>query len=213
MANRSPEDRLRAEYFDLLPEIRRVTESLEAEVRYHILPVVQKLQPSEQIVIKSRVKECESAVDALRRRQEGSIFDPDQIDKYSLLDLRDLAGVRVLVFPRLRRAEINDALLRQFPGWNRDPFQNDPHETLGYKYSGMLKPASNRVRCEYQIVSMLLGLFWEVEHAAIYKPSPHLKGAIRGLAMQERTQEVVSALAAFEEEFERICHAHSGDVT
>jgi hypothetical protein len=31
MTERTPEDRLREEYFDLLPEIRRVAEHLEAE--------------------------------------------------------------------------------------------------------------------------------------------------------------------------------------
>jgi hypothetical protein len=45
MPERTPEDRLREEYFDLLPEIRKVTENPEAEVRYRTL--------------KSRIKECE----------------------------------------------------------------------------------------------------------------------------------------------------------
>lgn len=63
---RSIEDRLREEYFVLLPEIRRVTEQLEAEVRYHILPILRGLEQYEQVIVKSRIKECESALDALR---------------------------------------------------------------------------------------------------------------------------------------------------
>lgn len=50
---------------------------------------------------------------------------------------------------------------------------------------------------------MLTGLFWEVEHSAIYKPSPQLKGVARSLAIRERRQEVYKALRAFEEEFEK----------
>jgi ppGpp synthetase/RelA/SpoT-type nucleotidyltranferase len=204
MPERTPEDRLREEYFDLLPEIRSVTENLEAEVRYHVLPVLRELDRFEQIVVKSRIKECEAAVDSLRRRQQGLIFDAERVGEYTLLDLKDLAGVRVLAFPRFRRTQLNETLRKVFLGWDRDPFQGDPKETLGYKYSGFLHSASKRVSGEYQIVSMLVGLFWEVEHSAIYKPIPELRGATRSFSMQERTQEVLSALAAFEEEFERI---------
>ncbi len=204
MPERTPEDRLREEYFDLLPEIRRVAENLEAQVRYHILPISRHLHRFEQIVVKSRIKECDSAVDALRRRQEPKIFDPERAQEYTLLDLKDLAGIRVLAFPRSRRTELHEVLLSKFPGWDRDPFHGDPQETLGYKYSGFLDKVSSRVRGEYQIVSMLVGLFWEVEHSAIYKPTPGLRGTTRSFTMQERTLEVLRSLAAFEEEFERV---------
>ena len=38
-AERTGEDRLREECFTLLPEIRRVADRLEAETRYHMLPI------------------------------------------------------------------------------------------------------------------------------------------------------------------------------
>jgi hypothetical protein len=72
---RTIEDRLREEYFQLLPEIRRVAGQLESQINYHLLPIANALEPHEQLIVKSRIKECESAVDALRRRiQEGGIF-------------------------------------------------------------------------------------------------------------------------------------------
>ncbi len=77
---RTVEDRLRAEYFELLPEIRLVVEQLETEVKHCLLPISLSLQPYEHILVTSRVKECESAVDALRRRREGGIFDSDRLD-------------------------------------------------------------------------------------------------------------------------------------
>ena len=49
---------------------------------------------------------------------------------------------------------------------------------------------------------MLIGLFWEVEHSAIYKPSPQFKGALAG--MGERTVKVYEVLKEFESEFERL---------
>ncbi len=203
MPERTPEDLLREEYFDLLPEIRRVAENLETEVRWHILPVSRRLRRFEQIVVSSRVKGCDSAVDSLRRRQEGWIFDTKRPNSYSLLDLKDLAGVRVLAFPWARRAEVHEILRSKFAGWEYDPFPDDPQETLGYKYSGFLREVSDKVRGEFQIVSMLVGLFWEVEHSALYKPTPELRDAAQSLPMLERTQEVLDSLAAFEEEFER----------
>jgi ppGpp synthetase/RelA/SpoT-type nucleotidyltranferase len=202
MPDRTPEDRLREEYFDFLPEIRRVAETLEAEVRYHILPISRDLHRFEQIVVKSRIKECDSAVDSLRRRQQGLIFDPQRRQPYTLLGLKDLAGVRVLAFPGARRTELHEVLREKFAGWERDPFHGDPQESLGYKYSGFLEMVSNKVRGEFQIVSMLVGLFWDVEHSALYKPTPELRGVARSLTMQVQTQEVLRSLAAFEAAFE-----------
>lgn len=76
-------------------------------------------------------------------------------------------------------------------------------ETLAFKYHGLCR-ANDRITGEYQIVSMLTGLFWEVEHSAIYKPTPRLGGITRSLTMQERTSDVHRALWAFEQEFERL---------
>ena len=199
---RTIEDRLREEYFVLLPEIRRVAEQLEAEVRYHVLPISHGLETYEQLVVKSRIKECESALDALRRRQEGATFDRDRPGLYTLTDLNDLAGIRILVFPRSRLTEIDGALRRYTPfsSWNSDPVE-DSGELTALTYYGYSK-ASNKVKGEYQIVSMLTGLFWEVEHSAMYKPAPSLKGVTRSLQMQERYKEVFRALKEFEREFE-----------
>ena len=96
MAERTVEDRLREEYFDLLSDIRHVAEYLETKVRHRALPILRSLDKYEQLSVKSRVKECDSAVEALRRRQEGATFDRDRPDLYTLTALNDLAGVRVL---------------------------------------------------------------------------------------------------------------------
>ncbi len=117
MAERTVEDRLRHEYFELLPDIRRVLDELEAEVRHCLLPVSRTLEKYDRLVIKSRIKECESAIDALRRRtrrggrkkvgQEGRIFDESSPALYTLKDLKDLAGVRISVFPGRLMGEVN----------------------------------------------------------------------------------------------------------
>jgi len=87
MADRTIEDQLREEYFTLLPDIRRISEQLEAEVRYHLLPISRKLTELERLVVRSRVKDCESALEKLRSRQEGATFDRDRPELYTLTSL------------------------------------------------------------------------------------------------------------------------------
>ena len=141
-------------------------------------------------------------MDALRRRQEGVSFDNDQPARYTLANLKDLAGVRILVFPRQRIIQADRALREIFGSWTADPVATD-EQVLALKYHGF-SAASQRIGGEYQIVPMLTGLFWEV--AAIYKPAPQLMRAARSLTMQRRSKEVFDALRAFEDEFESLIH-------
>jgi ppGpp synthetase/RelA/SpoT-type nucleotidyltranferase len=134
MPERTVEDRLRKEYFDLLPDIRRVTEHLEAETKHRLLSISRKLDKYEQVTVRSRIKECESALDSLRRRQQGRIFD--RAEQYTLTKLKDLAAVRVLVFPRSRIAEADTALRPIFESPTADPILGASGETLALKYWG-----------------------------------------------------------------------------
>ena len=95
-----------------------------------------------------------------------------------------------------------DSTLRKRFRWKPDPVQ-EQGELLAFKYRGYSK-ASRKIKGEYQIASMLTGLFWEVEHSAMYKPDPRLKfmGEHRGL--KQRRTEVLEALKAFEEQFEAL---------
>jgi ppGpp synthetase/RelA/SpoT-type nucleotidyltranferase len=204
MPSRTIEDRLREEYFDLLPEIHRVAWQLEAEIRYHTLPILHRLTHYEQLVVKSRVKECESAIKTLRRGQEGRTFDPDRPGDYSVLNLPDLAGVRVLAFPHARLIEVDDALRRTdcFTGWTSDLVKDEEGTVLARTYYGHFEKVSEKVRAEYQVVPMLIGLFWEVEHSAIYKPAPSLKGIAESEDMKKLKTDVERALSRFEAGFE-----------
>jgi hypothetical protein len=57
---------------------------------------------------------------------------------------------------------------------------------------------SGEVRGEYQIVPMLLGLFWKVEHSAMYK----FKAVANFEEMKKHRAEVYRALSRFEEGIE-----------
>lgn len=207
MAERTVEDRLREEYFFLLPDMRRILAELEAEVRYSLLPLSSTLDGYERLLVSSRIKDCDSAVGALRRRQEGATFDLDRAGSYTLTSLNDLAGVRVLAFPRSCWIKADATLRshRQLCLWTYDPIppNEESKEPLAFKYYGYCSH-STRLRAELQIVPLLVGLFWEVEHSTIYKPSPELKGIGASFEMQQRTADVLKALKAFEEEFERL---------
>jgi ppGpp synthetase/RelA/SpoT-type nucleotidyltranferase len=202
---RTIEDRLRAEYFDLLPEIRRVAEQLEAEIRYHLLPLSKQLKNHERLLVTARVKDCESALQKLRRDLQGATFDSDHPEQYSLTSVKDLAGIRVLAFPRGQLNEI-DSALRTIFHWNSDPVMGDGEEVLALKYYGYC-PASSKIMGEYQIVSMLIGLFWEVEHSVMYKPDPDLRGVAKHPKMVKERTSVLNALRSFEEQFETLLQA------
>ena len=99
--------------------------------------------------------------------------------------------------------------VKAFHQWVADPVLDDAGKILARKYYGYCGDASRRIAGEYQIVPVLTGLFWNVEHSAIYKPSPELKGVAQSLSMQKRSKDVLKALSAFEEEFERLVHEAS----
>ncbi len=101
--------------------------------------------------------------------------------------------------------EADEELREPFGSWKADPVPGFVlgDQPLAFKYYGYCE-ASTKVRGEIQIVSMLIGMFWEVEHSAFYKLDPQLKGAARFWKVEQRTSEVYSALRAFEEEFEAL---------
>jgi len=206
MITRSIEDKLREEYFKLLPNIRWTKEQLEAEVRFRLIQILNTLQSHERFEVISRVKDCESAINSLRRRQEGSLFDTDHPEKYSLIQLKDLAGIRILVFPRGELINKIDTCIKDhFVSWEADhvPGYREGDENQAFKYFGHCS-SNDIIYGEIQIVPMLTGLFWEVEHEAIYKPKPEFKSIANSFEMQEKTQKVLDALKDLEETFERL---------
>jgi hypothetical protein len=119
------------------------------------------------------------------------------------LALPDLAGVRVLVFPHRRLVEVDSVLRERFPNWTSDPVKDGSGAAQAPKYHGHCEQASSKVRGEYQVVPTLIGLFWEVEHSAMYKPTPALMGIAQSREMRQFRAEVEGALLRFEEGFER----------
>jgi len=207
---RTVEDQLREQYDTLLPELTRVAEHLKTQIQYSILPIARKLRHHEGLIVKARVKECNSAINKLQQynpihpslpRNPGGVFDRDHPESYTLLDLRDLVGVRVLAFPSGISIEVDKLLRSQFPDWTPDPIMDENGKQLAFKYYGRYAESTEGIQCEYQIVSKLIGLFWDVEHAAIYKQTPNFKRLER--IMREQTSAVYCALKAFEDEFER----------
>ena len=202
-SSRTVEDRLRAEYFELLPDIRRTVLETETRVRRDLLDISLALERYERLLITSRVKECDSAVDALRRRQPLGLFDVERSDEYSLTALPDLAAVRVMAFPERRVNDADKTLHVTLSSWTADPVSaaNSQDAPLALKYFGRWSPGA-RITAEIQIVGLLIGLFWEVEHSAIYKPNPNLRGVARSSTVIQRRDEVLGALQKFEAAFE-----------
>jgi len=198
------EDRLRAEYVNLLPAMKRIQVSMETEIRYLLLPTILGLDRHEQIVVRARLKDCESAVESLRRRQGWSAFDAEHPERYSLTALRDLVGLRVMTFPGQRFRDAHRVIRRRILDWTADPIPavDSSGPPLGQKYYGRWNP-DDSIRSEVQVVPLLISLFWEVEHSAIYKPTAGTREIAASFRMRGHTAAVVSALQQFEAEFDR----------
>src|ERR1044071_147770 len=199
---RTIEDALREEYFDLASDIRRALLETETRIRAALLPISLSLRKYERVIVAARAKECDSAIDALRRRQPLGLFDPEHAGEYSLVRLRDLAAVRVMAFPQERLEDARRVLQETLVGWSADPIPGvtETDAPLALKYHGMWS-ARDTVTAEVQIVPLLVGLFWDVEHSAIYKPTPNLRGVVRSEAVLQRRNDVLVALRLFESEF------------
>src|SRR5438270_1324536 len=114
------EDLLRAQYVELLPAMQRILTQVETEVRYALLPLALPLDRYERVLVRGRLKDCESAVDSLRRRQEGGTFVPEEPERYSLKSLPDLVGIRVLTFPRRHFEPVRGLLSPMTDSWTSD---------------------------------------------------------------------------------------------
>ncbi len=151
----------------------------------------------ERIEISSRIKEGESAINSLRG--EGNVFEQRA---YSLRELHDLVGVRVKVFPSHRITSMAGPVGRLFSECKKGPkFLREAKGLFkcnGLKYYGSFARSAD-VLVEIQIVPLLIGLFWELEHATVYKPSPELRGIERVIGDQNR--KVYEALAQWERTF------------
>jgi ppGpp synthetase/RelA/SpoT-type nucleotidyltranferase len=203
---RTVEDVLREEYFALLPDVRRALIETETRTRAALLDVSLATKRYERIVVTARVKECDTAIDSLRRRQPLGRFETDR--DYTLTSLRDLAAVRIMAFPYQRLKDCERALAPMLSGWTPDPV---PHvieldAPLALKYYGKWNSTA-RISSEIQIVPLLVGLFWEVEHSAIYKPTPNLRGVVGLSTVLEKRNNVLVALRDFETEFEAAIRA------
>jgi ppGpp synthetase/RelA/SpoT-type nucleotidyltranferase len=190
---------LRQEYVDIKPQLMKTKNFLDLEVAWHLKALIFNLKVHERIEIESRIKDCDSAIDSLRRRQEGRDFEDNK--QYSLKELKDLVGLRILVFPASLIDSVNEVILSKFNEWTSDHIKQENPKIL--KYDGIVND-NHTFRCEIQIVPMLIGKFWEVEHSAFYKPSPSLKGIMKHSKIQRLYDEVIEKLYEFEIAFEKV---------
>ncbi len=204
MTQRTVEDHLREEYFHLAPEIKRVLFQLQTDVAHLLLPVTPDLKHHERIHLEARAKECDNAINALRRRREPRGLEENILEKYTLTSLPDLAALRVLVFPKSRLESVRTIVRTKYPDWNSDPvITGMPPKFRAWKYYGFCS-TSSRVQAELQVVPMLTGLFWQVEHDALYKPRDFaLRGAVNKLVIRAHTEQIYDAFEAFEAVLER----------
>lgn len=212
MKKATTEDRLRQEYFDLLPELIKIQKLIEAKIKWYLKDTIYNLyKKHQQIEIESRVKDCDSAIETLRRRQKQTHrFDENKSDSYTLTALTDLVGLRILVFPPSLIQPVSKVITSKFNAWKPDHTKIDKKVgkknkkiTICKKYRGIVNRKLD-IKCEIQIISMLIGAFWDIEHFVLYKPDPTYKGIKEDLTMRRLNNDVLIKLDEFEATFERL---------
>lgn len=65
------EDRLRQEYFELLPELLKIQQLMEAKIKWYLKGMIYNFDKKYQrIEVVSRIKDCDSAIETLKRKQK-----------------------------------------------------------------------------------------------------------------------------------------------
>lgn len=72
-------------------------------------------------------------------------------------------------------------------------------ELIASKYWGRFN--GSNLNAEYQVVSMLIGAFWSVEHAVYYKPDAKYKDIKNDFATKEAYEIAVKSLCEFDKKF------------
>lgn len=190
--------KLRQEYYDLLLKMEALNKKLKLEILCALKELIVGLKPYQRIDVVSRIKECESAIRALQRRRdnEGNVFDEN--NNCSLTGLHDLVGARIFYFPLELKDEIKKLLNKKFKFWEYDPIKIGNEEIP--KFYG--KIGGHELDAEYQIVPMLVGAFWDIEHSLYYKPHPQYKNIKDSLFLKDSYNNAIKALYEFEKKFE-----------
>ncbi len=192
------ESRLQLEYLKVASALYKAKEYIEIEIKHTIKTQLLEAVHANKILISSRVKDCNSAITALKKKEEGRVFRDGR--QYSITQLNDLIGLRISVFPLTLLELVQSPLLSYLENNFEQPFQTD-HTTIEnydiYKYRGIHNQFSE-FNCEIQLIPMLISKFWDTEHDVFYKPaSPH-----DAPPMKEAYDAVIKSLYSFEKTYE-----------
>lgn len=192
------ESQLQLEYLKIANKLYKAQEYIEIEIKHTIKTQLLKAVHANKILISSRVKDCNSAIISLKKKEEGRVFRDNK--QYSITQLNDLIGIRVSVFPLTLLELVKTPLLDYLDSNFEKQFQTD-HTTIEkydiYKYRGIHNQFSE-FKCEIQLIPMLISKFWDIEHDVFYKPaSPH-----DAPPMKDAYYAVINSLYNFERTYE-----------
>ena len=146
------------EYSNKIEKFKKIEEKLYFEVCHFLSDDKYNLNEFQHIEITSRIKSYSSAEKKLRNQLELTAHD-----KSSIFDLDDIIGIRISVFPLTLLRNIEKKLDEKFKSWKKEKSCHGRYSV--YKHRSNYEKAN----CEIQLVPMLVGKFWDVEHSVIYK--------------------------------------------
>lgn len=202
------EAKLLREYFDSRPVYEKIISIAKPQIEYKLINVRINKKPWERIEVLARVKEFSSALDKLKKIKEGRILE----EIYSFNMLKDMAALKIIVFPNKFLASANEIIRSLFYDLEADHQPPEKFDGTNYdhierlKYVAKLQPEYGiDTRFEIQIVPFLLDAFIDVEHDIIYKPGEGLPSKkIIERHMKHPKAVAIGSLISFAKEFSEI---------
>ena len=176
---------IQEEYKNLRPALNKLRKKVKKEIRTCLSDFTQSLEPWQRIEIRSRIKECNSAIDSLRKR-----------NFHTLNDLVDLVGIRIVVFPASLAEKVEGVLIDYFKTLVPDHYFYAKNEIAFRKYNG-LTDDTTKIKCEIQIMPEILYSLVEVEHDFFYKVPD------KNLSNENEFHEIVKRLLAYDRALEQ----------
>lgn len=201
--NKDLESNIRKSYHELLPVLKKIESLLVSKVQWYLRSEKFNLKEYERISVESRIKSCDSSLEKLVKKypapgQEGSNIRRyiNTSNDFSLDKLSDLVGIRILVFPSSKILRIQKIISREF-SWKLDP----EFFAFGSQFQGRLR-GCKKIGCEIQIIPMLIGKFWDVEHFVRYKPHPSYRFRIKNdTEINDLSKDIYELLENFQVRF------------
>lgn len=178
---------LRSEYDNQINKMNGLLDYYKTEIEYLIRELKLNCKKFEKIEFSSRIKTFESCITKLKKKNEANVLT----EEAKLSEVKDLIGIRMLVFPNDYIEVIKRLIMRKHNKFTIEEIDEDKKKECDFikffVYFNIEK--FNHILVEIQILPYLLGKYWDIEHSLIYKPQDMYPHKVQKTQLKEISQQ------------------------